>query len=78
MIAIALRHHSRLRRLSLWLGIIGFACFAQGLYAAAMWIRIATELTRLPSFYRTKMRDQVALSWVILGGCLYGLIRLNL
>lgn len=71
-----LAHHERLRALSLWFGIAGFACFVNGAPEAALWIRMGTECLRLPSFLVLGMRDQVRLSWLILFGCVYGLWRL--
>ena len=69
-------NHDKLRGLSFWLGLIGFGCFVQGYPAAALCIRMITELCRLPSFYVMRMPDQVRLSWFILAGCLYGLHRI--
>lgn len=71
-----MRNHERFRALSFWLGLIGFGCFVQGYPAAALVIRLLTELCRLPSFYVMKMADQVRLSWFVLFGCLYGLWRI--
>ena len=69
--------HERMRALSLWTGLVGFALFVQGMAQEALWLRIVTELLRLPSFMEVGMRDQVRLCWLILIGCLYGLWRLQ-
>ena len=73
----ALRHHEALRKISLYLGIIGFGFFIQGMPEAALWIRMGTELCRLPSFRVMRMNDQVRLSVLILIGCVYGIYRIR-
>ena len=75
MIRLAFKHHHVLQKISFYSGLIGFAFFAQGLYDAALIVRIVTELCRLPAFTVARMKDQVRLCWLVLGGCVYGLVR---
>ncbi|QNJ25945.1 putative membrane protein [Synechococcus sp. SYN20] len=57
--------------------MIGFGGFIVGAVEFALWVRILTELTRLPSFKEEGMTDQVRLCYVVLIGCVIGLIRLR-
>ena len=71
------RHATRLRKASLYTGIIGFGGFVCGAVEFALWMRIVTELCRLPSFHQDGIKDQVNLCYVVLVGCLIGLVRVK-
>jgi hypothetical protein len=77
VIRLYFSHATRLRKFSLWTAMIGFGGFIVGAVEFALWVRILTELTRLPSFKEEGMTDQVRLCYVVLIGCVIGLIRLR-
>ena len=66
-----------MRRASFWTQLVGFGFFVFGDVGAALTIRIFTEAIRLPTFYETRMRDQVCLCYVVILGCFYGLWRIR-
>ena len=71
------KHATRLRELSLYTAMVGFGGFVAGAMEFALWVRIVTELCRLPSFKQEGMTDQVRLCYVVLIGCVIGLIRVR-
>lgn len=77
MIRLYNLHALRLRKLSLWTAMIGFGGFVIGSVEFALWTRVLTELLRLPSFRQEGMKDQVSLCYVVLVGCVFGLIRVR-
>lgn len=66
-----------MRQLSLYTAMIGFSGFVVGAIEFALWVRIVTEILRLPSFKEQGMDDQVRLCCVVLIGCVVGLVRLR-
>lgn len=77
MIRLYNKHATQLRKLSLWTAMIGFGGFIVGAVEFALWLRIVTELCRLPSFRQEGMTDQVRLCYVVLIGCVIGLVRVR-
>ena len=77
MKALYFKHCLRLRKLSLWTALFGFGAFIFGAMEMALWTRMLTEVLRLPSFKQEGMTDQVRLCYVVLIGCVIGLIRVR-